>query len=464
MRPDAVLPGTDRLAVFAFLWAAATVTHHLAFPWWFARYSVVSVTLVATALLVLARPRSIAAFTALVALGLLNVVKQAPFHPNHILFEGFADVILLAALLGYRLRRNAAGTAEAERRDVLFDTFAAPLRIAYLLLFGFAFLHKLNRDFLDPSVSCAVVLADTLLAGHGLPSLAPWLREPVVAAVLLTEVLIPIGLLWTRTRSWAVILALLFHLSLAQSRSTPLYSFAAETLALLFLFTPPDFTPAISRTLTWLRGLLEPRIVRISGTLAAGVAVFCLFDADTRRLLWNMWALLLVAVFVICWRDCRGSFRIEGAFRVRPRVLWIFLVFLALNAFSPYLGLKTQTSFSMYSNLRTENDRTNHLILGRLDLTSWQDDLVQIIHSDLPALAQARDDDVLLTYFEFRREAGTADRDFRVEYRRGGELRTLAVRDGMASDLAAANPPAWWLRKIIRFRPVQREGPTRCRH
>jgi hypothetical protein len=103
------------------------------------------------------------------------------------------------------------------------------------------------------------------------------------------------------------------------------------------------------------------------------------------------------------------------------------------------------------------------MFLGRLSLGAWQEDLVEIVDTDLPALATLKDADLRLTYFHFRRLAGTARRDFGVTYRRNnGELRMLSVRDGIASDPEAGTPPPWWMHKLLRFRGVDRGGRTRC--
>ena len=39
-------------------------------------------------------------------------------------------------------------------------------------------------------------------------------------------------------------------------------------------------------------------------------------------------------------------------------------VLVVLNGSSPYLGLKTETSFAMFSNLRTIGGLSNHLLVG----------------------------------------------------------------------------------------------------
>ena len=48
------------------------------------------------------------------------------------------------------------------RAMIYSETFAPAVRIELLVLYGFAVLHKLNKDFLDPEVSCAGHMLRTL--------------------------------------------------------------------------------------------------------------------------------------------------------------------------------------------------------------------------------------------------------------------------------------------------------------
>jgi hypothetical protein len=454
--------GVDRLSVFAFLWGTATLSHHLASPRWFVHHAWLNVALVAVAVLVVLRPHVNVLFTALAALGFVNVVKLAPEHPNHMLFEGVGDLVIVSAVL---LAVHEARRRGGVERQQLFERMAAPIRVGALILYAWALLHKLNWDFLDADVSCGGVLLRDTFARSSLPPPPAWAGGAAMWGSLLVEGAILLGLVFGPSRAWAVGLALFFHLFLAQHPVTGLYSFSATMLPVLFLFTPPAFTDAIGEQVERARRVVRRRPAA-TGALAATALALALLAVgsgeESRRQLWNVWAVFAVGIYgVWAWRH-RGEFEIAGAFRIRPAVLWVFPLLLLVNGASPYLGLKTHASFSMFSNLRTEDGRTNHMLLGRLSLGTWQDDLVDIVDTDLPSLAKMKDADLRLTYFHFRRLAGTARRDFGVTYRRKGELRVLRVRDGIANDPEAATPPPWWMHKLLRFRGVDRDGRTRC--
>ena len=58
--------------------------------------------------------------------------------------------------------------------------------------------------------------------------------------------------------------------------------------------------------------------------------------------------------------------------RQTPCFLYIFVLILSFWAMTPYLGLRTAGNFSMFSNLRTEKDISNHLLLGSNPLKIWE--------------------------------------------------------------------------------------------
>jgi hypothetical protein len=149
-----------------------------------------------------------------------------------------------------------------------------------------------------------------------------------------------------------------------------------------------------------------------------------------------------------------------------PAFRWLYasLALVVLNGSSQYLGLKTENAFTMYSNLRTEAGHNNHLILPALRLGGWQDDVVEVLESDLPALAPYVGQEERITWFELRRITSTADGEFGVRYRRGGEELWYHAGNGGGGDPELATPHPLWVAKLLSFRPVSpREHPL-CSH
>lgn len=60
---------------------------------------------------------------------------------------------------------------------------------------------------------------------------------------------------------------------------------------------------------------------------------------------------------------------------------------MSLFGLTPYLGLRNYPALAMFSNLRVEAGRSNHLFIGDdFDLTGWQRDYVTVHDTDIPAL------------------------------------------------------------------------------
>ena len=73
------------------------------------------------------------------------------------------------------------------------------------------------------------------------------------------------------------------------------------------------------------------------------------------------------------------------------KLLLLLPLLVIINGISPYIGLKTQTSWSMFSNLRTEGGKTNHILIRKpFYIADFQNDLVEIVESSDPALQPLR--------------------------------------------------------------------------
>ena len=74
-------------------------------------------------------------------------------------------------------------------------------------------------------------------------------------------------------------------------------------------------------------------------------------------------AVLATTAAVVLLRSGRPFRYRPGFLRLAHPVWWLGPALIFVNAVSPYIGLKTQNSFTMYSNLQTENGRWNHALL-----------------------------------------------------------------------------------------------------
>jgi len=150
--------------------------------------------------------------------------------------------------------------------------------------------------------------------------------------------------------------------------------------------------------------------------------------------------------------------------RTTPAWSWALPALVLLNGLNPYLGLRTQLSFSMFSNLRTEGGISNHLFMPRLlSLGHYQEDLVEIVATNDPDVERYREQQLLLPYFEFRRLVSGLD-DVVVTYLRGGAEHTFECVAGRCNDAELAQPHSGFVARLLYFRPVDKGPHMLCRH
>ena len=147
---------------------------------------------------------------------------------------------------------------------------------------------------------------------------------------------------------------------------------------------------------------------------------------------------------------------------------WIPLLALALlNGASPYLGLKTRSSFTMYSNLRLEADYSNHLVAPPSgDALGFLSDFVFIRSTADPTLQRRIEDGgatmtyaELCTYLEWRGDVapGRSEPGAALTYERGGMEFVTTRGAPLPSDC-----PGLLGRRLAFFGPIGQGSERAC--
>jgi hypothetical protein len=450
MTPSPAATSDPRLSLFSVLWACATLFHLAANGW---TMSPMATLLAAASLLVLLRPSSAFPLAGLAIIQIIEVYRRTPHISNHWFFTALVNVTVLLAFIQLVVRRRRFAIDPAE----LFDSFAPAVRVEVLIFYFFAVFHKLNTAFLDPTISCATVfytrqadLLGFLPRGYGAQAAS-------IAFTLLTELAILI-MLWTRrARRAGILVAIVFHGLIAINPISGFYNFSSMIAAVVTLFLSRDMAAHfVARWKSTIRGM--PWL---------GWFVCIAFVVE----LVVIWRLVLVHdVFVLVWIAYAGvlvgallpqAFRSDPADTMRPfrlrTVQWCMPVLVFLNGSSPYLGLKTENTFAMFSNLRTEGRITNHLLVP----AGWQpfdlqEDIVEVRQSSDQLLRSVARRNLLIPYFELRRRPRAS-----IAYRQAGrEVRFDRVED----DPKYPGPIHPVLDKLIKFRPIEPGLRQTCRH
>ena len=482
---SSALPSKKRTpaTLFALLYAVAVLLHIVwppvlllrptfeAPPFWLLS------SLVLAALAVIHRPASVGRLLGLAIVQLLDVAYYLPGVPNHWLLTGIVSLAILGAAGVVALR---AGRAAGELGE-LYQTLTPPVRISAAIFYFFTFFHKLNADFLNPDVSCAVRFFEQTLAPFAPLGLAalPGVGVAVIWATLAAELFLAVGLAVPRWRQAACLLGAGFHLLLALDAPHVFYNFSAVMFAVLWVCLPA------SRA-AWLARQPGGRFGRwhFLGGYALIVGLVWWFPAKAGWVmafgfsgLWFAFALTLLGRAGLMGRcnvvQLARAMRPSSArptpcapIEARPRlryagVLLLLPALVLLNGLSPYLGLKTRTAWQMYSNLNLAADDSNHyLIPYSLDLGGFLADSVRILATSDPVLStEYVQTGRRITWFELRRYVGQHPVRELTYVRAGGQ-------SGPGRRAAEDGPLKLWKRRMLEklfiFRPVGASSAGVC--
>jgi hypothetical protein len=433
-------PVRDSFALFSFLWAVAVLFHVGSYDRWTESWPEVL-----AAFWVMGRPSSTLALAVLAAMQVGLALPVSADTSNHTLFAG---AVAGAVLLGFAVLVARRPRFPVDRVE-LFGAFAPAVRWSLLGFYFFAAFHKLNSDWLDPSVSCgALFYAREREVFSFLPESSAFTSASIYGS-LAFEMAIPLLVALRRTRHVGVLAGLMFHWILATNPLSGFYNFSSMLFAVFALFLSGPFVSDAADLLG--RGRVKWASWALTSVLAAYALVARPFfgpmmpsSRDLSSVFWCVYGTSLMAVlgaFVI-----RRPVAASGDFRsfVLPQpALAIVPLLVFLNGAAPHLGLQTTANWAMFSNLRTETGRSNHLVVpARAQIFHYQRDAVLMVRSSDPYLQSAARR--YLPYFELRRrpEASVAyvRRGARHEFARIGDDPEFVPLPRLAAALMVFRP------------------------
>jgi len=298
--------------------------------------------------------------------------------PYYQLAEEFLPLVVVpavGALLAFLGRRASAEWNETAQVSLV--------RTSVLLVMGFAAFHKLNADFFDPEVSCAMIVPDRLLAALPFEEFA---RRLVPFAGFFGEALVPVLLIvWPRV---GMPFALAIMTVIGHRGATP---FTMLVIVMSLSFLRDGDRQAIAegwrRFWPWLAG----------AALLAAVASFGVYRSFGANRPWRefltfelvilgvgftlLWT-VLPAIRRGAWKDWRTpGYRHDPIWCPDPAVRAVLAVLVVVgfvNGMTPYLGAKFRMSFAMFSNLRVDDERWNHLVVPRALFVPRSDSYVHV--------------------------------------------------------------------------------------
>ncbi len=468
-RPAGLLDDVERQHRWLTVaWPLALIFHLLANVSAIPVAAVLQLVAAVVAVLVLLRPRLIYVGVLAAVFPVITYLK-APFVGNHELILAFSAWVVMASVISSRRRWPA--------------TALPLLRWVLIIAYGSIAISKLNRSFLDPSVSCAVQFADEFSTWIGFR--ASEVRSLSLAAIWATvviELAIPVLLLVRRLRLIGVVVALCIHFALALEPASHVFDFTATLFPLFLAFAPVEIRERISDRIDDLAGGLGRSLLALGAltVMVASVVVVAATPAPPWAVPYPAW--LLVGTTTLWWvltgirsrlRAGRGWDGDPVTGPRRPALLLPIVLLLVVNAVSPYLGLRTATAFNMYSNLETVEVDGDHLLFSGVDGVRSHE-LVRIVDApdDHPLDYYVTEDRAVpadnLRWYQRERlasadspgEASNADEEVVLEWL----VSTSADPPTRLSDLDPG-PGGWRSTLAHKFgfiRPVDLSSPARC--
>lgn len=230
----------DGLTAFAPVWAAAALfsiagDRDAIFIRLGPTHALLAWAAIGCAVGLVLRPRSERLLFALVGLMLVRYGIAMPVASNNKMISAFmnAGILLVAA------QARLAHSNREELRDLIYNRIRVIARALLAVMYFYGIFHKINTDFLDPNVSCAVSLYIPLAQGFGLDgSLAG--KYLAIWATFIVEGIAIVSLYWKRYFAVGLLLALVFHFVIPISVYSWYMDFSSLVFALYILSVPRE--------------------------------------------------------------------------------------------------------------------------------------------------------------------------------------------------------------------------------
>lgn len=383
------------------------------------------------AILLIEKPNCLLRLAALGILQLAYLWTKLPNANNHMIILGYVNLSFLI-LIGIQLWQNGW---EKSGPLILPVTY---IKAVFLIGYLAAAVSKLNSDFFDPEKSCSVSMMYHALAPFGIQDGS--LPHSVEAAqpyfITGMEFLIPLLLLMTRTRWIGIIVIIIFHIGISFSPRSTALDFCLVLFTIVYLFLPLSATAQIyelaRRFRNWLPICLADykTLLFVVSSFVIAIALWSKKGTVLGNPNWLMLAPMVLSMgftLILLSISQRNVFSgrteqpIQSETHRVAQIAFVVLILIQLvNISSPYLGGRSQSVFTMYSNLQTEGMTSNHFFIPRLAVKTKQDDLVKVFQSSNSQVQRYSRDGRLMTWHELTRHL-SADPTASIHYERNGE-------------------------------------------
>ena len=329
-------------------------------------------------------------------------------------------------------------------------------------MYFFGVYHKLNTDFFNPTVSCAVELSKPIasIIGQEDNMTLNWIP---IYLTFFVETIAMVGLIFQRYRKLGLAVSIPFHIVIGFTGYAFYMDFSTIVLAMYSLninnyslerikaFYERRFKPY------WIKKTISLIPLGFAIGLFIYVTILCQGVCSYRSFM-PIFAFYSIPISLILVFS--KNVKKEGWKKSKSGLLFLIPIAFFLNGLSPYLGLKTESSISMYSNLYVEGRTTNHFFHGVFPgFWNYSDEVITVIESNDNRL---REGEAFVRYDFDRRLLNLQNVKVTVQSNLKKTPQQISAIEGNWKNTYADS--SWIMKKFLLFKPVDYSRPKVCSH
>jgi len=385
-------------------------------------------------------------------------IYSSPVSSNNKTTAFFLSVLVILSFL----KNLISGRGISFDRDKIFYLIQGPSKLILVFMYFLGIYHKLNTDFFNPNVSCAVELYKPIVSIIGQEGNMNLYWIPIYSTVIVETIAI-IGLLFKRYCKFGLAVSIPFHIIIGFTGYAFYMDFSTIVLAMYALNINEEslkklknFYLKVFRSY-WLKKTISLLPIFFAIAIYVYVAIICRGICSYKSFM-PIFAFYSVPIYLILIfskniHQVRWKKSSSGLLYLIPLVFF-------LNGLSPYLGLKTEGSISMYSNLYVEGRTTNHFLHGVIPgFWNYSDEIITIINSNDNRLKKGE----AFVRYDFDRILSNM-KNAEVTVRSNLENTTQKISTSEGNWENTFVDSHWLLKKYLIFKPIDYTRPKVCDH
>ena len=389
-----------------------------------------------------------------------HYIYRLPLASNNQTTAFFLSILVILSIL----RTGIFGRYLSVDRDKIFYLIQGPGKLILICLYFFAIYHKLNSDFFNPNVSCAVELYRPIASIIGQEDNTAGYWIPIYSSIFIESIAI-MGLLFNRYSKFALAVSIPFHIIIGFTGYAFYMDFSTIVLAMYALNINEE---SLRRLKTfykiklrsfWLKNIISLLPILFALAIYIYVTFLCngICSARSFMPIFAFYSITIYLILVFSKNITQG-----GGKKSKSRLFYLYVIpfVFFLNGLSPYLGLKTESSISMYSNLHVEGGITNHFLHGVIPgFWDYSNEVITIIESNYNQLKEGQ---AFVRYDFDRRLSSLQNVEVTVQSNLNNKPQQISTKEGNWEN--TYDDAHWLIKRYLTFKPVDNKRPKVCSH